>query len=84
MLLDGLTTNDTVLLAKSQEMATKLLEADHIHHCFDYIRQSLMCAGDMAMEWPRTEPDGRRIAVDGWGVPHECKSWVSQTTLKSL
>ena len=49
----------------------------HVGHCFDYLRQSIMCAGDMSMEWPRTEPDGRRVAVDGWGIPHQCKSWVS-------
>jgi len=48
-----------------------------VWHCFDYIRQALMCAGDMTVEWPRTEEDGRRFAVDGWGVTHECKDWVS-------
>ncbi|TVY83132.1 Oxidase ustYa [Lachnellula suecica] len=47
----------------------------HIYHCFDYIRQALMCAGDLTLEWPRTEKDGRRFAVDGWGVSHQCKSW---------
>lgn len=50
----------------------------HVHHCFDYIRQALMCAGDLTLEWPRTEKDGTRIAVDGWGVSHQCKSWVCQ------
>jgi hypothetical protein len=35
-----------------------------------------MCAGDMTVEWPRTEADGRHFAFDGWGVAHECKSWV--------
>ncbi|KAK5136776.1 hypothetical protein LTR08_002072 [Meristemomyces frigidus] len=50
-------------------------QEDHVYHCFDYIRQALMCAGDMTIEWPRTEPDGRRFAVDGWGITHECKSW---------
>lgn len=49
---------------------------DHMAHCFDYLRQSLMCHGDMTLEWPRTEPDGSRVAVDGWGVEHQCKSWV--------
>ncbi|KAK5724625.1 hypothetical protein LTR15_004671 [Elasticomyces elasticus] len=48
---------------------------DHVYHCFDYIRQALMCAGDMTIEWPRTEMDGSRFAVDGWGVTHECKDW---------
>ena len=51
---------------------------DHIPHCFDYIRQALMCAGDLTLEWPRTEKNGQRFAVDGWGVPHQCKSWVCQ------
>ncbi|KAK1048202.1 hypothetical protein LTR33_014905 [Friedmanniomyces endolithicus] len=55
------------LLLKPQE--------GHVWHCFDYIRQALMCAGDMTVEWPRTEEDGRRFAVDGWGVTHECKDW---------
>jgi hypothetical protein len=47
-----------------------------VNHCFDYLRQALQCAGDLALEWPRTEKDGRRYSVDGWGVPHLCKSWV--------
>ena len=62
------------LLLKHQE--------DHVYHCFDYIRQALMCAGDMTIEWPRTEPDGRRFAVDGWGITHECKSWASQSSAR--
>ena len=56
-------------------------EEDHVFHCFDYIRQALICAGDMTVEWPRTEKDGRRFAVDGWGVTHECKDWVGARTL---
>ncbi|KAK6420624.1 hypothetical protein LTR81_006359 [Elasticomyces elasticus] len=48
---------------------------DHVYHCFDYIRQALMCAGDMTIEWPRTETDGSRFAVDGWSITHECKDW---------
>ncbi|KAK3073640.1 hypothetical protein LTR53_004599 [Teratosphaeriaceae sp. CCFEE 6253] len=50
-------------------------QEDHVHHCFDYIRQALMCAGDMTVEWPRTEEDGSRFAVDGWGITHECRDW---------
>lgn len=34
-----------------------------------------MCAGDLTLEWPRTEKDGRRFAVDGWGVEHVCRDW---------
>lgn len=52
-------------------------QEDHVSHCFDYLRQGLMCNGDLTLEWPRTEPDGRRFAVDGWGVEHQCRSWES-------
>ncbi|TKA27395.1 hypothetical protein B0A50_05007 [Salinomyces thailandicus] len=60
-----------------QEIYDLLLKPgeDHVFHCFDYIRQALMCAGDMTVEWPRVEADGSRFAVDGWGITHECKSW---------
>lgn len=64
----------------STEQVMEILLApqnDHMFHCFDYIRQAIMCAGDMTIEWPREEADGKRFAVDGWGVPHLCKSWVS-------
>lgn len=54
-------------------------QEDHVYHCFDYIRQALMCNADLTVEWPKTEADGRRIAVDGWGVQHQCKNWVSVT-----
>ncbi|PMD42925.1 hypothetical protein L207DRAFT_422686 [Hyaloscypha variabilis F] len=53
----------------------------HVYHCFDYIRQALMCAGDLTLEWPRTEKNGQRFAVDGWGVSHQCKSWVCQLSV---
>ncbi|KAE9369811.1 hypothetical protein N431DRAFT_53420 [Stipitochalara longipes BDJ] len=56
----------------------------HVYHCFDYIRQALMCAGDLTLEWPRTEKDGRRFAVDGWGVSHQCKSWEAISDYMAL
>lgn len=53
-------------------------EEDHILECFDYIRQSLMCAGDMTLEYPEPESgsgDEQQI-VNGWGVTHQCTDWV--------
>ncbi|GAB7329181.1 hypothetical protein MBLNU13_g01001t1 [Cladosporium sp. NU13] len=52
-------------------------QEEHVYHCFDYIRQALMCNADLTVEWPRTEADGSRVAVDGWGVSHQCKNWDS-------
>jgi hypothetical protein len=72
---------DTIISGEesaSETIVQMFVEGDaseHLHHCFDYLRQGLMCNGDMSMEWPRTEEDGRRFVVDGWDIPHECKSW---------
>ena len=46
----------------------------HTQHCFAYIAESIMCAGDLTIEWAKVEKNGSRIQVDGWGVPHQCKS----------
>lgn len=67
--------NDTL---RVQEVVLNPLQ-DHVEHCFDYLRQSLMCYGDLTLEWPRTEPDGTREAVDGWGIEHQCRNWVSSS-----
>lgn len=70
-LIKGVETGD---VRKSKLLLGK--HGEHVYHCFDYLRQAITCAGDMSMEWPRTEADGRRIAVDGWGAKHTCKSLV--------
>jgi len=51
----------------------------HMDHCFDYVRQALMCAGDMTLEWPDfvKGEDGEEHRMDGESIPHQCKSWVS-------
>lgn len=46
----------------------------HVAHCFDYIRQSLMCSGDSTME-AFLEADGKTLrqqGSSGWGVEHKC------------
>jgi hypothetical protein len=40
----------------------------HTGHCFDYIRQSIMCAGDTTLE-------GLTEAGPGWGSKHECADY---------
>ncbi|KAF2400333.1 hypothetical protein EJ06DRAFT_549053 [Trichodelitschia bisporula] len=75
LFLDSIVKNDTEVQESVRHMFTKLDHADHLHHCFDYLRQTIQCGGDMSLEWPRTEADGRRFAVDGWGIPHQCRNW---------
>lgn len=46
---------------------------DHVDHCFQYLRQSLLCCGDTALEGqdPRTDKPG----TDGTGAVHVCKDF---------
>jgi len=74
MMVDAISSNNSTQLEAVKEHVTGADHPDHLYHCFDYLRQSLMCCGDMAMEWPRTEENGERYVVDGWNIPHECKS----------
>jgi hypothetical protein len=38
----------------------------HLAHCYDYLRQAIMCAGDTTIE-------GKTKYGDGWGSSHQCK-----------
>lgn len=44
-------------------------------HCFDYLRQVLMCNLDLTYESARVDLDGKRRVADGWGTVHQCKDW---------
>ncbi|KAI0017574.1 hypothetical protein F4780DRAFT_755101 [Xylariomycetidae sp. FL0641] len=47
----------------------------HVAHCFDYLRQSIMCCGDVALEGQATTfPDGF-TGSDGWDAKHVCKDY---------
>ncbi|KAH8731656.1 hypothetical protein GQ44DRAFT_699072 [Phaeosphaeriaceae sp. PMI808] len=44
----------------------------HVDHCFDYLRQAIMCAGDLSLEHSvRLNEPG----FDGWGTAHQCAAW---------
>ena len=56
-----------------EEEVRKQLQNRHSQHCFAYITESIICAGDLTLEWAQVEEDGTRMQVSGWGVPHQCK-----------
>jgi hypothetical protein len=62
MFLDAIVQNNTEEQEKISYMFDKMDHKEHMSHCFDYLRQTIQCAGDMAMEWPRTEENGDRFA----------------------
>ncbi|KAH6616874.1 hypothetical protein C7974DRAFT_436777 [Boeremia exigua] len=52
----------------------------HVNHCFDYIRQAIMCAGDVALEGAATTfplgVHGEDLGgSDGWDAKHVCKDY---------
>ena len=53
-------------------------------HCFDYIRQALMCAADPTLEGLRAAAPHGQPSVDGWGTKHLCRNFqeLSQWTEK--
>ena len=59
-----------------EETEREHLHKTHIGHCFDYIRQAIMCSGDMTLEGAMRLPSGELgPSVDGWGATHQCRSW---------
>lgn len=47
----------------------------HMGHCFEYLRQAIMCAGDTTLEGQATTfPDGVD-GSDGWDAMHVCKDY---------
>lgn len=48
-----------------------MLTQMHAEHCFDYLREGVMCAGDTTLEGP--DSAGRTIEV--WGAMHDCRKW---------
>lgn len=46
-------------------------EARHVEHCFDYLRQGIVCAGDATLEGP----DPGRRSLSGYGTVHRCRAW---------
>ncbi|KAH8798664.1 hypothetical protein F5884DRAFT_140348 [Xylogone sp. PMI_703] len=41
----------------------------HVNHCFDYLRQAIMCSGDISLE------SVRNGSVDGWNTKHQCRDY---------
>jgi hypothetical protein len=61
-----------------QEKKPTAKEFEHLEHCLDFLRQGIMCAGDLSIEVPKRLHDPTKTPpfhVDGWGTKHLCRSW---------
>ncbi|XXH05723.1 hypothetical protein Hte_012159 [Hypoxylon texense] len=68
-----------VFWANVNAKAVEEVEVKHVNHCFDYIRQGIMCAGDMSIEGAAKMAEGESHVdrVNGYGGRHECKNYQS-------
>lgn len=60
--------------------------SEHTRHCFEYLRQSLMCSADSTIE-----PAGSRVdGFLGWGFRRQCrnyeelKNWAEESRVFDL
>lgn len=47
----------------------------HMIHCFDYMRQAIMCSADIALEGHETTFPDMNGGSDGWDSKHVCKDY---------
>jgi hypothetical protein len=47
----------------------------HMIHCFDYMRQAIMCSADMALEGLETTFPDHNGGSDGWDSKHGMFKW---------
>lgn len=47
----------------------------HMPHCFEYLRQTIMCTGDTALEGQHTSFPKSVQGSDGWDAKHVCKDY---------
>lgn len=72
---------DTLQVSMDLGLANQVKMPWHINHCFDYIRQAIMCAGDVALEGAATSFPGDAVTgedrggSDGWDARHVCKDY---------
>ncbi|MCJ1358910.1 MAG: hypothetical protein MMC33_008910 [Icmadophila ericetorum] len=72
----GLSTGDPeyveMLTAPEDPLQRPPLMLDHVYHCYDYLRQSILCQADLTLEWASYVNTSH---IDGYGPPHQCRNW---------
>ena len=52
---------------------------EHMDHCIEYMRQSVICNADLALETSYETNKGHRY-VTGWETTHVCNDWTELMT----
>ncbi|EED17227.1 conserved hypothetical protein [Talaromyces stipitatus ATCC 10500] len=54
-----------------EEYTTEEIRLIHLAHCYDYLRQVILCHMDMTIEYP-TGNSVAKGTISGYEVPHQC------------
>lgn len=63
--------NGTITEMQKTDDPNKRPDPHHVRHCFDYLRQALMCAADTNLEPVDLELRG----ATGWGYERTCRNF---------
>lgn len=64
-----------VIKRYEQHEKSRFAGRGHEYHCIDYIRQSIMCSGDMTLDYAELQEDGTRRGFSGANSTHQCRDW---------
>lgn len=69
--------HDTYIQLLAGDFSRMDRKSPHVEHCFDYIRQTLMCHADLSLEhrWHSPDEGPDNDSVNGWDVIHQCRDW---------
>ncbi|KAI0396413.1 hypothetical protein F5Y17DRAFT_472826 [Xylariaceae sp. FL0594] len=51
----------------------ELAAPEHVNHCVEYLRQAVLCSGDLTLERPLFVGDTAWTPPNGWGFVHQCR-----------
>jgi len=68
---------DTLLLQlRRRDYTLDASAIEHNDHCFNYLRNALMCCGDTTLEGQAQTPGFRNVpGTDGTGAVHVCRNY---------
>ncbi|KAI1763305.1 hypothetical protein GGR53DRAFT_497994 [Hypoxylon sp. FL1150] len=69
----GLIKHVLVMAERNQTLTSG--DFRHMDHCVEYIRQAIMCHGDLTLEPLMPEATRTSIESDTWGSKHYCRDW---------
>ncbi|RDW92206.1 hypothetical protein BP5796_01600 [Coleophoma crateriformis] len=59
------------------EQGKPISSPEHVTHCIEYLRQVVLCFGDLTLERPEFVKEHSYKGTSGWGAAHQCRDWTN-------